>query len=116
MRIIFIYNANSGLVNTWLDIGHKTVSPSTYSCNLCSITHGLFNEKKEWSNYKENSNHTLEFLHKDEFKIKYQPKVELTFPTVLHYKKNNEFDVLMTTEEINKTKSIAELIGKLPKS
>jgi hypothetical protein len=116
MKIIFIYNADSGLVNTWLDIGHKIVSPNTYSCNLCSITHGLFNEKTEWLNYKESNSHNLEFLHKDEFHRKYQPKEGLTFPIVLQYKINNEFDVLITTEEINKIKSIQELIKMLPKS
>ncbi len=116
MKIIFIYNADSGLVNTWLDIGHKIISPNTYSCNLCSIKHGIFSEKTEWSNYRESSSHNLEFLHKDEFQTKYQPKMKLAFPAVLKYKENNEFDVLISTEEINNIKSIKELIEKLQKT
>jgi len=38
MNLIFVYNANGGLVNSWLDTAHKIVSPSTYSCSLCAIT------------------------------------------------------------------------------
>ncbi len=30
MKIVFVYNANSGLMNTVLDIGHKIISPDTY--------------------------------------------------------------------------------------
>ncbi|NJM95354.1 MAG: GTPase, partial [Acaryochloridaceae cyanobacterium CSU_5_19] len=41
-RLIFVYNANSGGINTALDIAHKLLSPSTYRCNLCRLTHDTF--------------------------------------------------------------------------
>ena len=31
-KIIFVYNADSGLVNGLIDWAHKIVSPETYSC------------------------------------------------------------------------------------
>ena len=114
MKIIFIYNANSGKVNTLLDIGHKILSPATYSCNLCSITHGIFSEREAWKQYRLQSNHELEFLHKDEFENKYNYKQELTYPVILTENENGNLDVLVSTEEINRAQTIDELIQLLP--
>ena len=50
-RLLFVYNADSGLFNTLTDIAHKMLSPKTYTCNLCAITHGLFSEKEEWKEF-----------------------------------------------------------------
>ena len=41
MELIFIYNAQKGRLNSLIDYIHKTVSPGTYSCNLCAITHNF---------------------------------------------------------------------------
>ncbi len=38
--LVFVYNANSGLLNALLDMGHKVVSPRTYPCSLCALTYG----------------------------------------------------------------------------
>ena len=46
MEIQFIYNAKSGLANSIFDLAHKLISPDTYECNLCKITHGAFTETK----------------------------------------------------------------------
>ena len=34
MKLIFVYNANSGKLSAALDIAHKIISPSTYQCRL----------------------------------------------------------------------------------
>ena len=69
MKLIFVYNANSGLLNTLRDIGHKTISPQTYQCNLCDLTHGLLKERKQWREFKETATVEMEFLHKDECQL-----------------------------------------------
>ena len=84
-KLTFVYNANSGALNTWLDIGHKLLRPDTYSCNLCALTHGILKEKTEWRKYKEESQLDIEFLHKDEFEIKYNKSYD--YPIVLSSKK-----------------------------
>ena len=63
MKIIFVYNANSGFVSSLLDIGHKVISPDTYSCNLCKMTYGVVGEREEWKRYRESSKDEMEFLH-----------------------------------------------------
>jgi len=46
--LIFVYNAASDIWSKSLDAAHKIISPSTYACNLCSLTHGNFSEKQVW--------------------------------------------------------------------
>jgi len=65
-QLIFIYNANSGLLNGMLDSAHKALSPDTYQCALCDITHGYFGEKKAWTAFREQFQGDMKFLHKDE--------------------------------------------------
>jgi hypothetical protein len=47
-QLIFVYNADSGGLNTLFDIAHKVVSPETYSCSLCMLTHGVLSERTAW--------------------------------------------------------------------
>ena len=70
-KIIFVYNAKSGLFNSLKDTVHKTLSPNTYECNLCQVTFGAFNMKDEWKEFIENLKIKSEFLHKNEFIKKY---------------------------------------------
>lgn len=69
--LIFVYNADSGFVNTLLDIGHKIVSPQTYSCNLCAITHSTFSMRDEWKQFVTGLGVPVEFLHRDELAKRY---------------------------------------------
>jgi len=69
--LIFVYNADSGFVNTLLDIGHKIVSPQTYACNLCAITHSTFSMRDEWKQFIDGLKLPIEFLHRDELARQY---------------------------------------------
>lgn len=66
-KFVFVYNADSGFFNTVTDIAHKILSPKTYSCNLCALTHGHFSVRDVWVKYLKESDAQFEFLHKDEF-------------------------------------------------
>ncbi len=85
MGLLFIYNANSGTLNGLLDTAHKLVSPETYQCELCDLTHGAFTEKKEWLRFRESVKTPMQFLHKDEFLKRYKSKwlPQYDFPVVL---------------------------------
>lgn len=69
--LVFVYNADSGLVSTLLDIGHKIVSPSTYECRLCALTHSIFNMRDEWRRFVAHLGVPVEFLHRDELERRY---------------------------------------------
>ncbi len=112
MKLIFVYNANSGIVNTLLDSAHKIVSPATYNCNLCAITFGVFSENTEWKNFKESSDLEMVFLHKNEFLNQYKSKWlhAYKFPIIL-VEGDKGLEVFISNEKINKVETASELIG-----
>ena len=104
-KLIFVYNADSGYVNTLLDIGHKIVNPETYSCNLCQMTFDTFTENKKWKEFRETSDIEMEFLHRDEFEDKYQRK--LHYPAILN---GDSLEVALSQKQLDSFSSLDELI------
>ena len=76
-ELIFVYNADSGKWNGYLDIAHKIFSPGTYPCNLCAITYGTFSIKEDWAAFKKTLSIPTTFLHKDEWEQQYDFKAQL---------------------------------------
>lgn len=111
-KLIFIYNADSGLGNLLLDGAHKILSPNTYECSLCSLTFGAFSEKAIWKKFREESKFEMEFLHKDEFKKKYASKFghKFTFPIVIA-ETEVDLEVFINSDDLNQLKEAEELIG-----
>lgn len=64
--LVFVYNAESGLFNALSDLAHKTLSPETYSCNLCALTYTALGMRKDWKQFIETLGASAEFLHADE--------------------------------------------------
>lgn len=106
-QLIFVYNADSGLFNTLTDIAHKIISPSTYSCNLCSLTHSYFAVKKDWTEFLSGIDAELEFLHKDELIEKYGPS-NISLPVIFLYR-DKQLQEWITTAEINACSRIEDL-------
>jgi len=105
--LIFVYNSDSGPVSGLLDIGHKILSPSTYQCSLCTLTHDTFAEKEAWKEFRKSIGMPMEFLHRDEFEKKYE--LRLDYPVIL--KKSGTIEVLMKKEEIDTIDEIDKLIA-----
>jgi hypothetical protein len=81
-RLIFIYNADSGLFNLLTDIAHKLISPQTYKCDLCALTHAPFAMRRRWRQFLEGLDAELEFLHRDEVASRF-PGLALTPPAIV---------------------------------
>ncbi|MDF4223378.1 GTPase [Maribacter sp. M208] len=116
-KILFIYNANSDTGSKMLDFAHKIVSPTTYNCNLCSLTHGNFTEKKQWKTFRERllaEGYELEFFHKDEFQERYKSKFghKYTYPIIL-VETDHELEVLVSAEKLNAMETVEELISSV---
>ena len=107
-KLIFVYNANSGLFNSLTDTAHKLFSPETYSCNLCAITYGSFGMKKDWKEFLKSIDIPMEFLHRNELKKKYGIS-NINLPAIL-IKEENEPRLWINSESINLCKSIDDLI------
>jgi len=106
-KIVFVYNADSGVFNLLSDVAHKIFSPQTYPCNLCAITHGTLGMKEEWREYLKTLKAPFEFLHADEFKVKYRiENVEL--PAVFK-QENGELQLIIDSKTINTCHSVDDL-------
>ncbi len=113
-KLIFVYNADSGLKNTLMDSAHKILSPKTYHCKLCDLTYGPFKEKKLWKKFRKQSDIEMKFLHADEFEHLYKSKFRPAFslPVVLlenHY----NLDLLISSKAFDEIKDCRTLIKKL---
>jgi len=110
LRLIFIYNANSGKRNAYLDSLHKVISPKTYPCSLCDITYGVFKIRPEWKAFRESSNLDMQFYHIDEFIAAYpESKNVFDYPIVL--KESSEgLVVFISKNELDALKNDRELI------
>ena len=49
--LLFVYNADSGVLNALKDLWIKTVTPERYECQLCAVTYGPTGMKREWRRF-----------------------------------------------------------------
>ncbi|MFT4662763.1 MAG: hypothetical protein ACI8XB_003056 [Patiriisocius sp.] len=109
MEIIFIYNANSGFFSGMMDSAHKLFSPDTYTCDLCSITHGLAGPKREWQEFIDGLEHPIKFYHKNDLPPAYE---NLPLPVILKKSKEN-FEILVSKDEMSEMKTVTLLTDML---
>lgn len=107
--LIFVYNADSGLYNSLVDFTHKIFSPQTYGCNLCKLSFGNFNEKKEWKEFVSSFKILSFFFHRDEFENIYRIKKK-KYPAVF-WQNNLQTVQIISAEEINACNSTSALIN-----
>ena len=105
-QLIFIYNADGDLFNSLNDFAHKIISPDTYQCSLCALTHGNFAMKREWKNFIKALHVEAVSMYKDEFEKLYTRQINL--PAVF-IKKDELLIQLIISEEINACKSLQQL-------
>ena len=94
-------------MNTLPDIGHKIVSPQTYSCNLCAITHSTFSMRGEWKNFVAGLEVSVEFLQRDQLEKQYGIR-DVGLPAGFR-KNNGTQEAWVTREEINRCRALGDL-------
>lgn len=110
MNLVFVYNADSGVFNTLSDIAHKLLSPDTYECNLCNLTHGYFQTREEWTTFLNDLDADIEFLHRDEF-VKTQGAIvdNVEYPAIF-VKDEGELKLWIDKDVINNMTSTDDLM------
>lgn len=111
MTLIFVYNADSGAINTIMDVGHKLFSTKTYPCSLCALTYDTFTEKKAWKSFRKKSTLDMVFYHKDEFESIY-PNTNFTYPVILR-KNDLNFTEVLSHKDLDYITDVNVLIEKL---
>jgi hypothetical protein len=107
-QLLFVYNAKSNLFNKAFDFVHKMVSPQSYHCNLCLLTHTDFFERKEWTDFRTSLSIDLKFLYSDNFEHEF-PMERTDYP-VVYLKSDIDLKKLITTKEVNSVNNPKELI------
>lgn len=107
-KLIFVYNADSGVFNGIKDLIHKNVSPETYPCSLCAITYDNIGMKREWKQFVNGLGRTVEFLHRDELAEKYAIK-DVPLPAVFFQCMGDELELWLDAEKMNSCGSLVDL-------
>jgi hypothetical protein len=105
--LVFVYNADSGLFNTLTDIAHKIFSPSTYSCNLCALTHTAFGMKSQWKAFLATLPMPLEFLHANELRRRHG-NTDTQLPAIFQ-REGDRLALWLPGEAINRCRTLEEL-------
>lgn len=107
--LVFVYNADSGVFNTAADIAHKVLSPATYACNLCALTHGILTARKDWLDFLRTLDADCEFLHRDEFHAAHGMR-DVELPAVL-CRTPTGLELRIDAAALRACRSLAELEG-----
>jgi hypothetical protein len=110
-KLVFVYNANAGLLNSLLDLAHKVISPATYPCSLCAITYGT-RMRPEWKAFIDSLPIPSEFLHRDELAAIYPWLADTPLPAVFFKDHLSELTLLVAAAELDKAnlQSLMQLV------
>ena len=106
VKIVFVYNVNSGLLSLLADAGHRAVRPSTYPCRLCAVTYTFTGMRREWRAFVAALGHPVEFLHRDELEKAYGIS-DVALPAVFLVDQETA-RLLIAADEINDVQSLTE--------
>ena len=106
-RLIFIYNADGGIAQGMMDSAHKTMSPSTYACSLCAVTHGVFRMDPKWRAWLKALPVATAFYHKDD-----SPFGDIALPAVLA-ERDGQVETLLSAPELDCLNSVDALIAAI---
>ncbi|MEW7277161.1 GTPase [Aquimarina sp. 2201CG1-2-11] len=110
--LIFVYNASTGVLDKYLDAIHKIISPKTYSCDLCSLTHNVFSEKTAWKNFRQYASFDSIFMYKDQFINTYSDYSDIDFPVVFTVKEKT-MQLLFTADQLGELQNTEDLIASI---
>ncbi|MEM8560063.1 MAG: hypothetical protein AAGG50_19775 [Bacteroidota bacterium] len=83
MRLLLAYNADGGLANAAFHTAHRLLSPSTYACPLCALTHGPLAMRRRWRATLDGLGVPVVFLHRDEIAEVHPSLAGLSLPAIL---------------------------------
>ena len=112
MKLVFVYNANAGFVAGIMDTIHKTVSPDTYDCALCAVTHGAFTMDKEWRAYLKALPIESAFYHRPDFRLAFPDKADCPLP-IIAVERDGRLEIILGADELKQAHEIPRLMSAL---
>ncbi len=99
-RVIFIYGADSGALAAMWDSAKKVVG-SENACALCSITHGVFAEKAEWSEIARSLGPPTVYYHRGDVPAELRDFIDqksLVLPLVVFEREGGDYEAAVKAE------------------
>ncbi len=107
--IVFVYNAGTGLFNLMADTAHKMLSPGTYACSLCAVTHTPVGMRRAWKQFLESLDVPVQFLHRDQWRQE-APGDETPLPAAF-LRRGTRFELWITAAEIGAGAALEDLMA-----
>ena len=111
-RLVFVYNADAGLAAGLFDSIHKIVSPSTYPCSLCALTHGLTRMDPRWRAWLASLPMATAFYHRPDFRTAFPAAADWPLPLVA-IAQGGTLAVLLDARALGNITSLEALIAAL---
>ncbi|UCH58088.1 MAG: hypothetical protein JSV18_04115 [Candidatus Bathyarchaeota archaeon] len=108
-KLVFVYNADSGLYEAMVDGLRKLVAPMTQACRLCALTYQVAWMRPAWSRFVRSLSIQVEFLHRDEFKERYGD-VEVGSPSAF-IDRGGDLEPFISSDEMNATETLDDLMN-----
>ncbi len=110
-KLMFVYRARAGRVNALMDSAKKLLQIN--GCTLCSITHGLVGEKREWRSCRQEIGVPVVVFHRDELPSDLARTVGEDLPCVVA-QVGGELSLLLDPETLDRCRgSVADLKARL---
>ena len=109
VKLIFVYNAKPGIAAGIMDSIHKTLSPATYPCDLCTITYGALRMDPAWKAWLKAQPFESEFRYRDEFRAAH-PEIDASMPAVFR-EDGGRLELLVKDEDFASTPTVDALIA-----
>lgn len=110
--LIFVYNADEGVLAALGDAVHKVLSPATYPCSLCAISYGAVRMRPAWATYLRSLPYEKRFHHRPDFSRAYPGCAALPLPAIL-VDGGNGPRVLIDAATLNEVRDVAGLIAAM---
>ncbi len=110
-RLVFVYNADSGLLNAAKDTWHRFASPSTYPCALCKLTYATTGMDNRWRQFVESLDMPVEFLHRDELASRADIDVAGVELPVALFVRDGSTQVVVSAAEMRDAATLDDLIS-----
>ena len=106
-KLIFVYNADSGILSAMKDWAHKIVFPETYPCSLCALTYDNLGMRRPWREFVKELGYEAEFLHRDELEEQYGVK-DAMLPAAF-IQQNGKLKLWITSQTMDACNSLEDL-------
>ena len=111
-RLVFVYNAKAGLLAGALDSVHKTLSPDTYACDLCALTHGIFTIRPQWRRWLKELPLEADFYHRPDFRAAFPELKDEPLPLV-GICEEQQFSMLLDAKALRQIDNVDQLVSAL---